>query len=923
MTESQLKLEDWLDDLCVRFIINLPQEDLRSVERICFQVEEAQWFYEDFIRPLDAKLPQMSLRTFCLRIFAHCPLLSNFTVGEHTQAFERFMQYKTRIPVRGAILLNDTMDHCVLVKGWKKNANWSFPRGKINKDEDDLDCAIREVYEETGLDIREAGLVPKPEDIKPLDVNMKNQQIRLYVFRNVPMDTVFQPKTRKEISKVEWYRLSDLPSFKKKGIQEQDAAAAAANANKFYMVAPFLGQLKKWVAQQKKKDAIRAGQNPLFAAAQLEEPLTEDDLGTQTETMGEVPATSSKDTLEGANRELRRLLSVQGSAVDPQPPVGMHAAASNTDKGGALMALLKKSETEAPQQAQATRHHVPNTPLDLTYQNPPEPETPLHHHIAQRLPVPNFQPPPNFPLPPQASHNPNAGYYNQPQPPLPVYGYGQNQYMNAPPPQRKEPVLLHPQPLPPQVQQSMLTRGILGVATPNLPDTTGQKHQQPLQASLKAFLEHSRRDPMQGQMAPNPHPSQLTNQAPNPHHPQPQLTNQAQSLLNVFKGGSVRPSDGRGPGVNTQENIHPQMADQPRQQPPGNWQHGQQPSPAGQYYGQHAPQVTQPPSVNSVPHHGPGGFPTGAAPRPIQPVDSHRNALLDMFKKTVPASPSGSDMTPKLQTAGRPDLATRPDSGSQYNVGQLAQGPGFTADANAEPVPTNAEHTLPYRPQILARPKPQEAQELTPAQLRSYAVPASTVLQDLKNSVYPNLPSAKDRLLRQQAEARGNKSPVANLAAAAGQPYNQDRSPQAAHVAPSFQQYQNQAPQVPNVLQQHQQRHGGASPNPNPEQRNKLLELFGKAQPSPPVSFSQPSPAGSMGSRHVEEKLKMKAEPVMLAQARSRVPSFASTSGGELAVPQGHDQGSRPTSSGGSQTPISPTDRNFLLSYLKNIPGPR
>jgi len=34
-----------------------------------------------------------------------------------------------------------------------------FPRGKINKDEKDLDCAIREVYEETGFDIKEAGLV--------------------------------------------------------------------------------------------------------------------------------------------------------------------------------------------------------------------------------------------------------------------------------------------------------------------------------------------------------------------------------------------------------------------------------------------------------------------------------------------------------------------------------------------------------------------------------------------------------------------------------------------------------------------------------------------------------------------------------------------------------------------------------------------
>ena len=60
-----------LDDLCVRFIINLPEEEIQSVERVCFQVEEAQWFYEDFIRPLDPSLPSLPLRAFSLRIFEH------------------------------------------------------------------------------------------------------------------------------------------------------------------------------------------------------------------------------------------------------------------------------------------------------------------------------------------------------------------------------------------------------------------------------------------------------------------------------------------------------------------------------------------------------------------------------------------------------------------------------------------------------------------------------------------------------------------------------------------------------------------------------------------------------------------------------------------------------------------------------------
>jgi mRNA-decapping enzyme subunit 2 len=200
ITHHKMRLVDWLDDLCVRFIVNLPHEELQSVERICFQIEEAQWFYEDFIRPLDPALPSLNLRRFALLMFQHCPLSSSYSELHHTQAYEDFLAYKTRVPVRGAIMLNHDMTHAVLVKGWKKGAKWSFPRGKINKDEPDLECAIREVYEETGLDLKAANLVGPEETMKKISVNMREQNMVLYVFRSVPMDTYFEPRTRKEIS---------------------------------------------------------------------------------------------------------------------------------------------------------------------------------------------------------------------------------------------------------------------------------------------------------------------------------------------------------------------------------------------------------------------------------------------------------------------------------------------------------------------------------------------------------------------------------------------------------------------------------------------------------------------------------------------------------------------------------------------------
>ena len=393
-----------LDDLCVRFIVNLPQEELESVERICFQVEEAQWFYEDFIRPLDPDLPSLNLRNFCLRIFQHCPLLSQFSSYHHSTAFSEFLAYKTRVPVRGAIMLNHDMDAVVLVKGWKKGANWSFPRGKINKDEPDLGCAIREVYEETGYDIHGAGLVADDEDVKFIEITMREQHMRLYVFRDVPMESHFEPKTRKEISKVQWYKLSDLPTLKKgRNQQEGKGDDLANNANRFYMVAPFLNPLKKWITQQKKLDRQKEnGQAQMAVSSNTHDP---DELLAASQTAAPMPDIHVNE-MERLLTGLRQSGQIAGRAsasevTEPFPvvikastsasppaqpllepsqplskqPVVPTASIVDRRKSDALLALLKGEAITG--QAQ-----VPQTPMEQIIEHPAMPPSPKHHHTS-------------------------------------------------------------------------------------------------------------------------------------------------------------------------------------------------------------------------------------------------------------------------------------------------------------------------------------------------------------------------------------------------------------------------------------------------------------------------------------------------------------------------------------------------------------
>ncbi|TDZ30350.1 mRNA decapping complex subunit 2 [Colletotrichum spinosum] len=598
MAEQKMQLEDWLDDLCVRFIINLPVEDLSSVARICFQVEEAQWFYEDFVRPLDPTLPSMTLRSFSLRIFQHCPLLTNFSVENHTKAFEEFLQYKTRVPVRGAILLNEAMDSTILVKGWKKGANWSFPRGKINKDEDDLECAIREVYEETGYDLHAAGLVPENRDVKYIEVTMREQQLRLYVFRDVPMDTHFQPRTRKEISKIQWYRLSELPAFRKRGGQNQNDAAAAANANKFYMVAPFLVPLKKWVVQQKKKDAVKTTNGPHFLPHSLQDdPVTEDDIW-QTELATDISMrTTSLDTLEGATKELQRLLKVQPAAT---PATLVPVSPDNTgDKGASLLAILQ-AKNQATAKASPVSQQIPHTPLDASIEDIPQPHSPHgQHHPRQRAPLASYQHPPGFPIAPDAT--PQSWAFAQPNTVGPVrtqIGLHDAALNHGPAYGHLPPILAHPQPLPPQVQQSYVGSGVAANGTP----TNAFEH---VQGS-----GNQRATAVQSQQM---HAQSLL------YSPKPlagQLSSQSMALLGVLKSDAKAVSP-RAVGATTPNQTLPLGISH---------EHGV----AQRLNGSPGMLLPNPNSTTSLPF-------AASHQRSQQPASpAHRSALLEMFKKPEP-----------------------------------------------------------------------------------------------------------------------------------------------------------------------------------------------------------------------------------------------------------------------------------------------
>jgi 8-oxo-dGTP pyrophosphatase MutT (NUDIX family) len=72
-------------------------------------------------------------------------------------------------------------ENAATAQGWGKSATFTFPKGKVNKDEASAPCAVREVFEETGFDIssrlREENRIEKSRGL---------QTNSLYVIPDVP-----------------------------------------------------------------------------------------------------------------------------------------------------------------------------------------------------------------------------------------------------------------------------------------------------------------------------------------------------------------------------------------------------------------------------------------------------------------------------------------------------------------------------------------------------------------------------------------------------------------------------------------------------------------------------------------------------------------------------------------------------------------
>ena len=108
-------LSEVMNDLCARFVINNPENEYRDPKRFLFLMELSHWFYQDHLVKELPYLPKIVNFKLFVETFIKELNWKTFDLKNTDNKIFDWENYKRKIPVVGAMLLNEDLTHVVRV----------------------------------------------------------------------------------------------------------------------------------------------------------------------------------------------------------------------------------------------------------------------------------------------------------------------------------------------------------------------------------------------------------------------------------------------------------------------------------------------------------------------------------------------------------------------------------------------------------------------------------------------------------------------------------------------------------------------------------------------------------------------------------------------------------------------------------------
>jgi hypothetical protein len=139
-------------------------------------------------------------------------MLSNQYRIEETSSREKFHFLKSGVYVKSDFYtLADLIDESNKYECWEE-AEWGFPKGRRNYQEKDYECALREFYEETGINVEHLNNIKNILPFEEIFTGSNYKSYRHKYFLTNISDKIYLNMNnyeKTEVSKMEWKNYED------------------------------------------------------------------------------------------------------------------------------------------------------------------------------------------------------------------------------------------------------------------------------------------------------------------------------------------------------------------------------------------------------------------------------------------------------------------------------------------------------------------------------------------------------------------------------------------------------------------------------------------------------------------------------------------------------------------------------------------
>ncbi|KAH0785663.1 m7GpppN-mRNA hydrolase [Histomonas meleagridis] len=191
------------EELFARFFLNAPQEMLSTPLDFCILLENAFYYYHDYM--IHQRASPKAFKNFAKIFLKKIPEFSNL-VPEIDSLIKIHENHRFSSNAAGCILYNSSLTRVIVVHHAIKPNFFSFPKGKMVEGESYIEVAAREVLEETGIDV--SGLIN--DDLTFTYSREKGSIVHMFHVLGIPDDTKLETPSPLEICKVRWVNIENI-----------------------------------------------------------------------------------------------------------------------------------------------------------------------------------------------------------------------------------------------------------------------------------------------------------------------------------------------------------------------------------------------------------------------------------------------------------------------------------------------------------------------------------------------------------------------------------------------------------------------------------------------------------------------------------------------------------------------------------------